>query len=100
MTYTVRVDDNYHYMDSSERYTYGEFQTYEEALAACRSIVDQFLESSYQPGATADWLYAQYTSFGDDPFILGDEPDGRRFSAWTYAKERCAAICGAPRSED
>jgi hypothetical protein len=93
MTYTVRVDDNYHYMDESERYTHGEFETYDEALAACRGIVDRFLASAYEPGATADWLYAQYTSFGDDPFIIGDVPEGRRFSAWNYAKERCVEIC-------
>ena len=44
MTYTVRVDDNYHCMDESQRYTHGEFETYDEALTACRGIVDQFTD--------------------------------------------------------
>ena len=31
--YVVSVDDNYHYMDESERYDHGRFATYEEAEA-------------------------------------------------------------------
>ncbi len=41
--YTVRVDDNFHYMDSSERYTAGEYDTWDEALAKAQSIVDDYL---------------------------------------------------------
>ncbi len=32
-----------------------------------------------------------YTSFGEDPFIIG--PGDYRFSAWDYAKERCSILC-------
>ncbi|HEX4077749.1 MAG TPA: hypothetical protein VHX61_02590 [Rhizomicrobium sp.] len=39
MTYTVFVDDNYHYMDASERYTLGEFETLKAAVDACKLIV-------------------------------------------------------------
>jgi hypothetical protein len=91
MTYSVRVDDNYHYMDPSERYTHGTFDTLEEALKAARQIVDSYLASAYAPGMAADKLYHSYTTFGDDPFIIG--PGKAHFSAWDYARARCAILC-------
>lgn len=44
------------------------------------------------PGMTAAALYSSHKSFGDDPFIvaLGESIE---FSAWDYAKARCAEIC-------
>ena len=33
--YSVYVDDNYHYMDESERYKKGDYATLDEAIAAC-----------------------------------------------------------------
>lgn|GEM_PF-2085347 len=39
------MDDNYHYMDESERNTQGSYDLAEEALEACRRIVDTFLKS-------------------------------------------------------
>ena len=56
LTYTVLVDDNFHYMDESERYVYGTFETYEAAVAACKSIVDLDLRNACQPGTPADEL--------------------------------------------
>ena len=92
--YTVMVDDNFHYMDEDERWQYGVFATAEEALAACRKIVDESLAHLHKPGMTAEELYQQYVLFGDDPFIVGPDVKGVLFSAWTYARERATAICG------
>lgn len=92
MTYTVLVDDNFHYMDESHRYAHGEYETKDEAIAAAKSIVDAFLADAYEPGMPTDKLIATYVLFGDDPFISCDEP-GVLFSARTYARERCAEIC-------
>ena len=107
MSYRVLVDDNYHYMDESERWTLGEYATYAEALAACKRLVDDCLEEGYAPGKTAEALYRYYTMFGDDPFIveLSDSPDtSPGFSAWTYAKARSEELCSRPpqwsRQED
>lgn len=91
-TYQVFVDDNFHHMDEEERYKHGDFQTFEEALTACRSIVDEYLQSNYKEGITADELYQNYTMFGEDPFILGENIPFH-FSAWDYAKEKCSEIC-------
>jgi hypothetical protein len=99
MKYKVVVDDNFHYMDESERYTHGEFETSEVALGAAKVLVDADLNSLYQTGMTADELYRQYTSFGNDPYIVSED-QSCHFSAWSYAKERCQDICkGVAQSE-
>jgi hypothetical protein len=94
--YKVMVDDNFHYQDSDERREQGTYETVEEARMACRGIVDQSLENEHRPGISAEALYGRYMSFGDDPFIvvLDGSDERAAFSAWSYAKERCRAICG------
>lgn len=92
MRYRVLVDDNFHSMDESERSELGEFDTLEAAVAACKSIVDEFLIANYRPGMTAAELSAQYAFFGEDPFVVtgqGTVP----FSARDYATERVKHIC-------
>ena len=101
MTFKVLVDDNYHYMDESERYSAGEFATLDEAVAAARKIVDDYLASAFEIGMTADALIASYAMFGDDPFIVGSEVRGIPFSGREYARARAVEICAgdwhAPR---
>ena len=91
--YEVYVDDNFHYMDKSERYKLGDFETCEEAVAACKKIVDEFLEKGYQKGMSFKELYEGYIGFGEDPFIVSDDKKCF-FSAWSYARERCIELCG------
>jgi hypothetical protein len=94
--YKVLVDDNFHYHDPNDRRLHGVYETAAEAIAACRAIVEKSLEEEGRPGISAESLYERYTSFGDDPFIVvdGADADARvTFSAWSYAKERCGAIC-------
>ena len=89
--YKVMVDDNFHYMEEDERRELGTFATLEEALAACRTLVDRWLADNHKPGMTGAVLYA---SFGEDPFILSGEGGPEcSFSAWDYAKERAEALC-------
>lgn len=89
--YKVFVDDNFHFMDESERYADGVYSTYEEAVEQCKQIVDEFLEDAHKPGMTSDQLYyGTYTMFGEDPFIVG--PDKGNFSSWDYANRRSEEI--------
>ena len=99
MPYLLYVDDNFHYMDESERYLSGTFDTVEAALTKARQIVDECLESAYEPGMTAAQLYHSYVGFGEDPFIVceGDLPQVK-FSAWDYAGRRCDVICDAAKN--
>ena len=91
--YVVFVDDNYHYMDESERYQWRGFPTCAEATAACRGIVDAYLESAYRPGMSAAELWDSYRSFGEDPFIRAPGDPACTFAAWTYARARCDVLC-------
>lgn len=90
--WTVHVDDNFHYMDESERYTYGSFDDYEVAVVACRKIVDDYLSAN--SAETADELYESYVSFGEDPWIEGPPPGPShlKFSARDYALKRCEEL--------
>lgn len=89
--YTVFVDDNYHYMDESERYKLGEFDDCQSAVAACKRIVDEFLATCDQ-GQTADQLCADYCMFGEDPWISSEDDKECRFSGRDYARLRATEI--------
>lgn len=101
MPYVVMVDDNFHYMDESERYRAGEFATAEEAVARCRQIVDEYLDDAQkiEENSTATALWQSYVMFGEDPFVVAKGAEPVHFSAWTYARERCEERCGG-RIED
>jgi hypothetical protein len=88
--YTVYVDDNFHYMDESRRYKLGDFDDCQSAVAACKRIVDDFL-ARCDANRTAEELFTQYTSFGEDAWI-GSDDAACSFSAWQYAKERCGEL--------
>lgn len=93
--YKVLVDDNFNYMDESERYELGEFPTLDAAIEASQRIVDEYLASACQPGMTADALLTSYLMFGEDPFIIATESEqgGVLFSARDYARRRCEEMC-------
>lgn len=92
--YWVYVDDNFHFMDEGSRYKLGTYAGWESAIAACKRIVDDFLQHAYKPGMTSQDLWQGYRDFGEDPFIVGPGTDSSDFSAWNYAKDRCKEICG------
>jgi hypothetical protein len=90
--YRVLINDNAHYMDERERVDHGViFAEADEAVAACKAIVDGELTAMWQPGTTAKELYRLYIAFGPDPFVVPLNPNDPsvEFSAWTYAKKRC-----------
>lgn len=90
----LRVYDNFHYMDESEAYNHGQYDTYEDALIAAKAIVDEFFEHNWQIGITPDSLIGQFSLYGEDPIILPNEPGKlERFSARTYANISAVEIC-------
>jgi len=94
--YKVMVDDNFHYMDGDERCEFATFSTADEALDACRRLVDEALLAEYKDGETADQLFERYTSFGDDPFVVALQGAPKvEFSAWTYARQRAQELTAA-----
>lgn len=95
--FELRVADNFHYADPDETYTQGRYATYPEAVAAARRLVEASHAEAHQPGMAAAALFAAYTMFGDDPFVI-PEPAGEHFSAWEYARRRCDELCGDPEA--
>jgi hypothetical protein len=50
-SYRVLINDNAHYMDESERADHGVvFADADEAVAACKEIVDDELNTMWKPG--------------------------------------------------
>jgi hypothetical protein len=90
--FTVFVADNYHFMEADSTFKLGAYATWAEAEAAARGWVDRCLTEGFRPGMPAGALYDEYVSFGDDPYIV-PIPAGEQFSAWDYAKRRCAEMC-------
>lgn len=90
------MDDNFHYMDESERYKLGTFETCEEAAAACKKIVDEFLELEYKKGISFNQLIEVYVMFGEDPFIISSDKTCF-FSARDYARKRCLELFNADK---
>jgi hypothetical protein len=92
--YRVLIDDNFHFMDEEDRYEHGVFGTADEAVTACKRVVDRCLKSMLKPDTTAAALYDQYVSFGEDPYVVAvDRTDAWvTFSAWDYAKEQCEVL--------
>ena len=88
--YTVFVDDNFHYMDESERYKLGEFADCASAVAVCKQIVDEFFETCNLKDTDGE-IFKQYTMFGEDPWISSEDSECK-FSAWNYARERAKVL--------
>jgi hypothetical protein len=93
--FIVTVADNFHYMEDDENWTLGSFATAAEAIAAAKARVDAWLNENFEPGSTAEALFARYTSFGDDPFIVAKDAPRVEFSAWDYARMRCAELAAS-----
>jgi hypothetical protein len=71
--YKVMVDDNFHYMEEDERDEVGTFPTIEEAITACKQIVDNSPRHLAKGKTyTPDELYDYYVSFGSDPSAAAD----------------------------
>jgi hypothetical protein len=90
-SYSVFVDDNFSLPPDEQRYKLGDFATFEEAVAACKRLVDGFLKVEVSLDEAPAERYEAYTHLGPDPFIVTDDPAALNppFSAWSYAKGRC-----------
>ncbi|MDU8886309.1 hypothetical protein RXV94_09070 [Yeosuana sp. MJ-SS3] len=90
----LRIYDNYHYMDESEAYNHGQYDSYEDAMIGAQKIVDEFFEHNWKPGVTPNDLMVQYCLYGEDPIILPNEHGKHKsFSARTYAEISAVKIC-------
>jgi hypothetical protein len=79
----------------------GEYSALEDAVAAAKLVIDQFLAREFAPGMPPAQLFARYQSAGEVPIIFRDDDDKtlnvRYFNHFEYALGRCVdlAIEGA-----
>jgi hypothetical protein len=82
----------------------GEYKTLDDAVAAAKRMVDEFLVREFKPGILPSMLFASYQNFGEVPFIFSDEEDRTmnvsEFNHFQYALARCAEICVERRNEN
>ena len=81
--YRVLAVDNFHYMEEDNTLEHGQFETYEEALAAAQKIVEESV-------ANHKYDLEMHRQFGDDAILMC--PEGTEhppFKAWVYAAELC-----------
>ena len=64
--YKILIDDNFHFMDESERTDHGDFATAEEAIAECKAIIDDNL-AGFMPRKTAQELFEIYAHLATTP---------------------------------
>jgi len=94
MIFFLRIHDNFHYMDESQVYDYGNFKTFEEAETKAKTMVEDFLIDVWKPGMHPDELSALFSMYGDTP-LIGSIPmhDYENFSAREYVSSRKHALC-------
>lgn len=82
---------------------FGEYTTLDDAVAAAKGLIDEFLAREYKPGVLPSVLFASYQNFGEVPFIFCDDNEKTLnvsdFNHFQYAFNRCAEICAERRSE-
>ena len=91
--FKVFVGDIFHFMDISECYEHGDYETYEEAVAACKAMLDKCLPETCDEGKSAEELFREYVMFGEDPFVVPVPEGNVKFSARKYVMQHYEKIC-------
>jgi len=75
----------------------GEYEKVEEAIAAAKRTIDEYLRREFKPGMDAKALFSRYQEHGEYPFIFRTDDRSisvRGFSHAQYAMARATEICG------
>lgn len=75
----------------------GEFRTREEAWAASRRMIDEYLQRESASCPSAQALYERFRRHAAVPFICSDVSEdhgGLDFNPLKYALMRCEEMCG------
>lgn len=79
----------------------GSFETVQEAIAAAKHAVDEFLVLNHVPGMQPAQLYQRYRDKGEYPFIFQDNERTVNFAGFShiqYANARAEEICKGRKS--
>jgi hypothetical protein len=78
----------------------GSFQTKEEAIAAAKHTIDEFMVRECLPGMQPATLFSRYKTQGEYPFIFRDDDrtvNVGGFNHIQYANTRSIEICARTR---
>ena len=78
----------------------GEYEKVEDAIAAAKRTIDEFLRREFKAGMDAKALFARYHDKGEYPFIFRTEDrtiSVRGFSHAQYAMTRAGELCGGAK---
>ncbi|MEE8277627.1 MAG: hypothetical protein V3R89_02785 [Thermoanaerobaculia bacterium] len=89
--YAVYAYSSFHLMGDAEKYLVGDLGDCASAVAVCRKLVDDFLQSIQESANSPETLLAEYETSGPEPYIDSDDPTCW-FSAAHYVRQRIREI--------
>ena len=92
--YTVKVDDNFHLMDETERYDDKSYSSLKEAIERCEEITIESLKDLYKQkeGIDAKKLLDHWLAFGADPFVYTGKGEMPFSTREFVTEELCAKV--------
>jgi hypothetical protein len=98
--YTVMTDPNDPTYDDNPPSEVGIYPTADEAILACKTVIDEFLEVYVEECTTAAELYDMYVKFGADPYIVSVDPNDEQvnFNVEKYLKEQIQILMPKSRT--
>jgi hypothetical protein len=96
--YTVMAEPNDPTYDDNPDYDVGVYANADEAVFACKAVIDDFLDEYVGKCTTPEELYDMYVKFGADPYIVSVDPNDEQvnFDVEKYLKEQIQILM--PRS--
>jgi len=95
MTYIVEGLTSSRDIDQQVR-RIGEFESLDDAVAAAKQAINEFLAREFRAGMLPSKLFARYQNFGEVPIIFRDDDDKTvnvpNFNHFQYALARCAEM--------
>jgi len=81
----------------------GEFESLDDAVAAAKQAINEFLVREFKPGMLPSKLYTHYQNFGEVPIIFRDDDDKTvnvpNFNHFQYALARCSEMTDSRKDE-
>lgn len=96
-SFSVDVYSDFRRSKQSPWVRIGEFDNLDDAIEACKKVVDDFLQSPINAFLGSERLRTAFFSYGDVPVINGVE-NLRSFDIYEYLAKRCGEVSRPPIS--
>jgi hypothetical protein len=98
--YTVMTEPNDPTYDDNPTWDVEVYATADEAIFACKTIIDEFLDVHVEKCTTAQELYDMYVKLGADPYIVSVDPNDEQvnFNVEKYLEEQIQILMPKSRT--